>query len=73
MGWSEQRNNAEAMKEMIREEIQSIASLEERVVFKELMEGVFLSLYETNLKMYDGIRTRAGAPCPAAAGGRSGS
>ena len=42
----------EAMKEMIRREIQSISTLEERVAFKDLMEGVFISLYETNLSMY---------------------
>lgn len=46
------------MKMMIRNEIQSIDSLEERVIFKELMEGVFLSLYETNLKMYRALEER---------------
>ena len=38
------------MKEMILKEIQSIPSLEERVIFKNLMEEVFLELYETNPK-----------------------
>ncbi len=58
MGWMEQENGAETMREMIQKEIQSIASLEERVAFKELMEGVFLSLYETNLQMYQGLERR---------------
>ena len=40
------------MKEMILKEIQSIPSLEERVIFKNLMEEVFLELYETNEQMY---------------------
>lgn len=44
--------STEAMKKMIQREIQSISSLEERVVFKDLMEGVFLSLYEANESMY---------------------
>lgn len=34
-------NQIEEMKAMIREEIQSITNLEERIVFKNLMEGVF--------------------------------
>lgn len=58
MGWSEQENGMEVMKEMIQKEIQTITGLEERVVFKELMEGVFLSLYETNLKMYEELERR---------------
>ena len=52
MGRWQQESGMEAMKEMIHKEIQSIAGLEERVVFKELMEGVFKYLYETNMKMY---------------------
>ena len=48
----------ETMKEMIQREIQSIDSLEERVAFKELMEGVFLSLYETNRGMYEDLEQR---------------
>ncbi len=48
----------EAMKEMIRREIQSISTLEERVAFKDLMEGVFISLYETNLSMYRKLEER---------------
>lgn len=46
------------MREMIREEIRSISSLQERVIFKELMEGVFLSLYETNERMYQDLEHR---------------
>ena len=41
----------EQMKQMIREEIHSISSLEQRVILKDLMEGVFLSLFETNERM----------------------
>lgn len=36
----------EDIREMIRTEIQSISVLEERIAFKEMMEGVFLNLYE---------------------------
>ena len=46
------------MKELIRQEIQSISSLEERVAFKSLMEQVFLELYETNEQMYLGLEKR---------------
>lgn len=53
-----QDNGIETMKEMIHKEIQSISSLEERVAFKELMEGVFLSLYDTNRKMYEELEHR---------------
>ena len=48
----------EEMKAMIREEIHSIGNLEERIVFKSLMEGVFLELYETNMKMYQMLEER---------------
>ena len=48
----------EDMKELIRREIQSISSLEERVAFKSLMEQVFLELYETNEQMYHGLEMR---------------
>lgn len=51
-------NRTEEMKELIRREIQSIGSLEERVAFKGLMEQVFLSLYETNEQMYEGLEKR---------------
>jgi len=46
------------MKKKIHDEIQSIDSLEERVAFKELMEEVFLSLYETNERMYQDLEQR---------------
>ena len=55
MGWTKQGNGMDVMKDIIQKEIQSIESLEERIIFKELMEGVFLSLYDTNLKMYEGL------------------
>lgn len=55
MGWTKQGNGMDVMKNIIQKEIQSIESLEERIIFKELMEGVFLSLYDTNLKMYEGL------------------
>ncbi len=54
----EQTDSIEMMKEMIQNEIQSIDVLTERTAFKELMEGVFLNLYETNLKMYGELEQR---------------
>lgn len=48
----------EDMKEMIRREIQSISALDERVAFKDLMEGVFLALYEKNDEMYQSLEAR---------------
>ena len=48
----------EEMKAMIREEIQSIGDLKERITFKNLMEGVFLELYETNIRMYQMLEER---------------
>ncbi len=48
----------EDMKEMIQREIQSIRSLDERVAFKELMDGVFLALYEKNEEMYRQLEAR---------------
>lgn len=50
--------HTEQIKEMIRNEIQSIENLKERVAFKELMEGVFLALYETNELMYKQLESR---------------
>lgn len=50
--------NAEEMRRMIQKEIHSINNLEERVVFKELMENVFLSLYEVNEQMYQELEQR---------------
>ena len=58
MGWSGQEDSMDVMKEIIQKEIQSISSLEERVIFKNLMEGVFLSLYDTNREMYEGLERR---------------
>ena len=58
MGWLERGDAVETMKEMIQREIQTIDSLEERVAFKELMERVFLSLYETNRRMYGELEQR---------------
>ena len=58
MRWTDRENAVDEMKEIIQKEIQSIDSLKERVAFKELMEGVFLSLYETNLQMYEGLERR---------------
>lgn len=58
MGWSGQEDGMDVMKEIIQKEIQSISSLEERVIFKNLMEGVFLSLYDMNREMYEGLERR---------------
>lgn len=46
------------MKKMIMDEINQINHLEERVVFKELMNSVFLSLYENNQEMYERLEKR---------------
>lgn len=51
-------DQTENMKEMIRCELQSISSLEDRVALKELMERVFLPLYDTNLEMYRELERR---------------
>lgn len=51
-------NQKEDMREMIRREIQSIRVIEERVAFKNLMEGVFLALYDTNEQMYSDLEKR---------------
>ena len=48
----------EDIKEMIQREIRSIHALDERVVFKDMMEGVFLSLYEKNREMYQALEKR---------------
>ena len=48
----------EDIREMIRTEIQSISVLEERIAFKEMMEGVFLNLYEKNEEMYRALEMR---------------
>lgn len=46
------------MEEIIKREISQIHSLEERVVFKDVVEQVFLSLYETNREMYQELEKR---------------
>lgn len=46
------------MKEIIQRSINNIQNIEERVLFKELMEEVFLGLYETNEKMYQSLEHR---------------
>jgi len=51
-------DRTEEIRQMIQKEIQSISSLEERVLFKALMEGVFLSLAETNEEMYQSLERR---------------
>ena len=47
-----------SMKEMILKEIQSIPAIEERILFKNLMEEVFLELYEKNEQMYEELEKR---------------
>ena len=44
MGWTKQGNGMDVMKDIIQKEIQSIESLEERIIFKELMEGFFVAI-----------------------------
>lgn len=46
------------IKDLIHREIQSISNLNERVAFKDMMEGVFLALYEKNEEMYQKLETR---------------
>lgn len=46
------------MEEMIKKEINRISSLEERVVFKDVVERLFLALYETNQEMYRELESR---------------
>lgn len=46
------------MEEMIKEEISRIGNLKERVVFKDIIERLFLSLYETNREMYRELESR---------------
>ena len=46
------------IKDLIHREIQSISNLTERVAFKDMMEGVFLALYEKNEEMYQNLETR---------------
>lgn len=46
------------VEEMIKKEISLIGGLQERVVFKDIVEQVFLSLYETNQEMYKELEGR---------------
>lgn len=46
------------MEEMIKEEVNRISSLQERVVFKDIVEQIFLALYETNQEMYQTLEQR---------------
>lgn len=46
------------MEEMIKKEISRISSLQERVVFKDVVERLFLALYETNREMYRELESR---------------
>lgn len=46
------------MEEMIKREISQIGNLKERVVFKDIVEQIFLSLYETNREMYNTLEHR---------------
>lgn len=46
------------MEEMIKKEISQISSLKERVVFKDVVERLFLALYETNQEMYRELESR---------------
>ena len=46
------------MEEMIKKEISQIGNLNERVVFKDIVEQIFLSLYETNQEMYSTLEHR---------------
>ncbi len=52
------RSHMDNMKELIHREIQSIPNLAERVAFKDMMEGVFLALYEKNEEMYQSLENR---------------
>ncbi len=46
------------MEEMIKQEIRRIDGLQERVIFKDIIERLFLSLYETNREMYQELESR---------------
>ena len=46
------------MKQLIVDEINQIENLEERILFKELMNQVFLSLYENNQEMYQALEDK---------------
>lgn len=46
------------MEEMIKREINRISGLQERVAFKDIVERLFLSLYETDREMYRELESR---------------
>lgn len=46
------------MEEIIKKEIGRIGNLRERVAFKDVVEQIFLSLYETNKEMYQELESR---------------
>ena len=46
------------MEEIIKNEVNQISGLKERVAFKDIVEQVFLSLYETNQEMYRVLEER---------------
>lgn len=46
------------MKEMIQEQLNHIQKLDERVLLKELLNGVFMGLYEKNEEMYNALEQR---------------
>lgn len=46
------------MEEIIKNEVNRISGLKERVAFKDIVEQVFLSLYETNQEMFQTLEER---------------
>lgn len=46
------------MEELINNQTKQISGLQERVLFKDLIEQIFLSLYETNREMYRELENR---------------
>ena len=46
------------MEEKKKREINQISNLKERVAFKDIVEQIFLSLYETNQEMYNALEER---------------
>lgn len=46
------------MKQLIMKEILSIKNLQERIILKELMEQVFLPIYENNMELYQQLEER---------------
>ena len=46
------------MEELIKRKVNQITDLKERVAFKDIVEQIFLSLYETNKEMYSVLEHR---------------